>query len=136
MPEPPSPRSPRPRPRGQRYAGSTLIVILCTGVAAAMNPHFERANLIMVYLVGVMWAALSLGRGPAVLASLLSVAAFDFFFVPPPLSFAVSDAQYLVTFAVMLVAAMLIGSLAARLQAEVRHARIDERRSDALAKLG
>ena len=42
------------------------------------------------------------GRGPAVLAAFLNVAAFDFFFVPPRLSFAVSDVQYLLTFAVML----------------------------------
>src|SRR5262245_41143261 len=100
-----------------------------------MNPHFERANLIMVYLLGVMWVAVLLGRGPAVLASFLSVVAFDFFLVPPRFTFAVSDTQYLVTFAVMLLASILIGTLAARLQAQVQAARIGEHRSDALAKL-
>ena len=99
-----------------------------------MNPVFERANLIMVYLVGVMWVAVSLGRGPAILASFLSVATFDFFFVPPRFAFGVSDTQYLVTFGVMLLAAIVIGTLAARLQAQLRSARIDEHRSDALAK--
>src|SRR5881396_1450319 len=107
--------SPRPRARWQPHARSVLIGLLCTGVAAVMEPQFEHANLIMVYLLGVMWVALSLGRGPAVLASFLSVASFDFFFVPPRFTLAVSDAQYLVTFAVMLLASMLIGSLAARL---------------------
>ena len=89
----------------------------------------------MVYLLGVMWVAVTLGRGPAVLASILSVAAFDFFFVPPNMTFAVSDTQYLVTFGVMLLAAILIGTLAARLQAQVQVARIGEHRADALAKL-
>src|SRR5262249_16935679 len=104
-------------------------------VAALMFPHFERANLIMVYLVGVMWVAMSWGRGPAVLAAVLSVASFDFFFVPPSLTFAVSDVQYVVTFAVMLLAAVLMATLAARLQAQVHAARVDEHRSLALSKL-
>jgi two-component system sensor histidine kinase KdpD len=117
------------------YARSVLIVLACTGIAALMHSRFERANLIMVYLLGVMWVAVTLGRGPAVLASILSVAAFDFFFVPPNMTFAVSDTQYLVTFGVMLLAAILIGTLAARLQAQVQVARIGEHRADALAKL-
>ncbi len=128
-------RPPQLRPPWQDYARSALIVLVCTGIAALMHSYFERANLIMVYLLGVMWVAVSLGRGPAVLASILSVATFDFFFVPPRLTFAVSDSQYLVTFAVMLVAAILIGTLAARLRAQVLAARVDEHRSDALAKL-
>ena len=56
----------------------------------------------MVYLLGVAFVAARHGRLPSVLASILSVAAFDFFFVPPHLTFAVSDTQYVITFAVML----------------------------------
>jgi two-component system, OmpR family, sensor histidine kinase KdpD len=110
-------------------------VLAATLLAGAMDPHFEPANLIMVYLVGVMGVAVWLGRGPAVLASLLSVLAFDYFFVPPRRTFAVSDTQYVVTFSVMLLASILIGTLAARLRAQVEEARIGERRADALAKL-
>ena len=69
-------------------------------IAFAMYPHFELSNLVMVYLLGVTVAGLRLGRGPSALTAVLNVAAFDFFFVPPRYSFAVSDAQYLVTFAV------------------------------------
>ena len=127
--------TPRPVWRWGEYGRSLLVVLACTGVAALMHTRFERANLVMVYLVGVMWVAVSLGRGPAALASVLSVAAFDFFFVPPNWTFAVSDTQYLVTFAVMLLAAMLIGTLASRLQAQVQAARVDEHRSDALTRL-
>ena len=153
MPDRPDPDEPAPRttlataaasaavgtgrvtPRWRDYARAVLVVAACTGLAALMHGRFERSNLVMVYLLGVMWAAVSCGRGPAVLASILSVATFDFFFVPPNLTFVVSDPQYLVTFVVMLVAAVLIGTLAARLQAQVRAARIDERRSRALVRL-
>ena len=70
----------------------------------------------MVYLLGVAFVATRYGRGPSALAAVLSVAAFDFFFVPPHLTFAVSDTQYLVTFAVMLVVSLLISTLAARVR--------------------
>ncbi len=60
------------------------------------------------------FAAYRLGRGPGVFAAFLSVAVFDFFFVPPRFTFAVSDVQYLLTFAVMLVVALLIGQLTVR----------------------
>jgi two-component system sensor histidine kinase KdpD len=56
-----------------------------------------------------------------VATSVVAVAAFDFFFVPPQLTFAVSDVQYLITFAIMLAVALLISNLTAsvRLQANV-----------------
>jgi len=132
---PPVPRAPEGRLRWQPYGQSALAVFACTGIALVLQPWFERANLVMLYLLGVMWVAVSLGRGPAVVASFLSVVAFDFFIVPPLYTFAVSDTQYLVTFAVMLLASILIGTLAARLQAQVKAARVDEHRSDALARL-
>ena len=58
-----------------------------------MFPYFSPANLIMMYLIAVIVIAIRLGRGPSVLASVVSVATFDFFFVPPDLLFAVSDIQ-------------------------------------------
>src|SRR5262245_4022354 len=122
-------------PRLAGYVKSVLVVALSTGVAALLHNRFEGANLIMVYLLGVLGAAVSLGRGPAVLASLLSVASFDFFFVPPGGTLAVSDPQYLVTFAVMLLTAIVIATLAARLRTQARVARIDGRRAEALARL-
>ena len=131
----PAARPPEAAFRWQPYGKSALAVLTCTGLSLLMKPWFERANLIMLYLLGVMWVAVYLGRGPAVFASVVSVVAFDFFLVPPLYTFAVSDTQYLVTFAVMLLASLLIGTLAARLQAQVKAARVGEHRSDALARL-
>jgi two-component system sensor histidine kinase KdpD len=96
-----------------RYAWALAITGACTAAAWLMHPHFEPANLIMVYLLGVTIAGLKLGRGPSVLTSVLSVAAFDFFFVHPHFNFAVSDVQYLLTFAVMLLVALTIANLTA-----------------------
>jgi len=119
--------------RGYLRAGAAVLA--CSGIAALMQRYFEPTNLVMVYLLGVMWVAVTVGRGPAAIAAVLSVAAFDYLFVPPLYTFAIADTQYFVTLAVMLVAALVIGTLAARLRAQLDEARTDERRADALARL-
>src|SRR5437762_243633 len=114
------------------YAGATLLVTAATGVAWLMLPYFALENLIMVYLLGVLVAATRFGRGPSVLASLLSVSAFDFFFVPPRFTFFVADPQYAITFAVMLAVALVISDLAARIGAQASASSDREVRTAAL----
>jgi two-component system sensor histidine kinase KdpD len=114
------------------YAAALVAVALSTAIAWTMFPYFAVSNLIMVYLLGVVVVATRYGRGGSLLATLLSVAAFDFFFVPPHFTFAVSDTQYLVTFAVMLAVALVISSLAVRIRAQAESARERERRMAAL----
>lgn len=99
------------------------VVALCTGLAWVMFPYFDLSSLIMVYLLGVVFVAARFGRAPSLLASALSVAAFDFFFVPPYLTFVVADTQYIVTFIVMFVVAVVIGTLTVRVrqQADAAH---------------
>ncbi|NGZ10067.1 MAG: sensor histidine kinase KdpD [Nitrospira sp. LK70] len=114
------------------YVYALFGVVVATAVAWLMFPYFAAANLIMMYLIAVIVIAIRRGRGPSVLASVLSVAAFDFFFVPPHLSFAVSDIQYLLTFGVMLVVALVISNLAVRLHQQAELARYRERRTGVL----
>ncbi len=114
------------------YGWGLLAVLLCTLVAWAMLPYFALANLIMVYLVGIVIVAARCGRGPSILASVLSVAAFDFFFVPPYQTFAVSDVEYAVTFIVMLLVGLVISTLTVRLRQQVSVAQQREQRISAL----
>jgi two-component system sensor histidine kinase KdpD len=81
--------------------------------------RISPTNLVMIYLLSVVIAANTLGRGPAILVSILSVLAFDFFYVPPYLTFAVSDTQYVLTFAGLLIVGLVISQLTASMhQAE------------------
>jgi two-component system sensor histidine kinase KdpD len=114
------------------YGGAALLVFLATAVAWLMMPYLAPTNLVMVYLLGVLLVAARFGRGPSLLASVMSVAAFDFFFVPPHFTFAVADTQYLVTFAVMLAVALVISDLATRIRAQADASRERERRTAAL----
>ncbi|MBS0320185.1 MAG: sensor histidine kinase KdpD [Proteobacteria bacterium] len=115
--------------RWPAYALAVAITALATGIAWLLSTRFAQANLVMVYLLGCTVVAVRLGRGPSVLASLLGVAAFDFFFVPPQYTFAVADAQYLLTFAIMLAVSLTIANLTAGVRLQARVAGHRERRT-------
>ena len=87
-----------------------------------MRARFDLVNIAMVYLLAVVLVAQRYSRGPAIVATLLSVAAFDVLFVPPRGAVSVDDAQYLLTFAIMLAVGLVIARLAdsVRVQAEAQ----------------
>jgi len=112
-------------------ATSVALTVLCTPLASVL----ELANIVMLFLLGVVGVALRFGRGPSALAALLNVAAFDYFFVPPRLSFAVSDVQYVLTFAIMLGVGLLVGQLTAGLRFAAGVSTSRERRARSLFEL-
>lgn len=117
------------------YLWCIALVAALTAVDSLLFPYVDRSDLIMQYIVGIMLAAVRFGPGPATMTALLSVAAFDFFYVPPYYTFAVSDGKYVLTFAVMLAVGLLISTLTARIRMQVEAARVRERRTAALYSL-
>ncbi|SMP59444.1 two-component system sensor histidine kinase KdpD [Noviherbaspirillum suwonense] len=115
-----------------RYLWAMAASMATALVATPLLPYFDLANIVMLFLLTVVLVAVQLGRGPAVLATFVSVAAFDFFFVPPRFSFAVSDLQYTVTFVVMLAVGLITSHLTAGLRYQARVASYRESRSRAL----
>jgi two-component system sensor histidine kinase KdpD len=114
---------------------SVVIVAACTGIAALMFSYFNLVDLAMVYLLGIMIAASRTSKGPSLLAALLSVATFDFIFVPPYYTFAVNQINYYITFVVMFVVALVISRLTLRVRGQTNAARLRERRTAALYSL-
>ena len=110
-------------------AGSSVAMAL---LATPLLPYFDLANIAMLFLLVVLLVAVRFGRGPSVLATCVSVACFDFFFVPPRFSFAISDLQYTITFAVMLAVGLITGYLTAGLRFQARVATYREARARAL----
>lgn len=106
-----------------------LTVALCLATLLLTLPfraQLDLANIDMIFLLCAFAVAIWFGRGPAVLAAFLGVALFDFFFVPPYLSFAVANAQYLITFAVMLAVALITSQLVASLAERTAQAKASE----------
>ena len=118
----------RPAQRLLRYVWAAAACALPTLIGTLLQPYFDPANIVMLFLLTVVVVAVMFGRGPAVLATLLGVASFDFFFVPPRFSFAVSDVQYLLTFVVMLAVGLITGQLTAGLRYQARVAAHREER--------
>ncbi len=123
---------------GSEYRNYLLAIAACLGTAAIATPlrhWFDLVNIVMLFLLAVFLISWRLGQRPAVLAAFLSVALFDFFFVPPRLTFAVADAQYLLTFVVMLTVALITGQLTAGLHRQAETAAFEERRTRALYEM-
>lgn len=125
----------RPDPPGWAYAGAVLACALTAAIAFPFQQWFDLPNIVMLFVMTVVLVAVKAGRRPAVLAAVVGVALFDFLFVPPRFSFAVTDAQYLLTFAVMLAVSLTVGQLTAGLRAQAHEADRRERVVKALYEL-
>lgn len=115
-----------------RYAWALATSGIATAIAFAMFSYFELANIVMAYVLASTIAAVRFGRGPAVVAAIVNVIAFDFCFVPPRFTFSVADVQYIFTFAVMLIVAVTIANLMASVRQQTRVAGARERRTASL----
>ncbi len=113
-----------PGPTAERTDGvGYLLALAAVGVATALacvaRDHLAPVNLSMIYLLTVVGVSLRGRRGPTLAASLIGVAAFDFFCVPPYLSFTVGDSEYVLTFVAMLLVGLVVSLQSARLRALV-----------------
>jgi two-component system sensor histidine kinase KdpD len=120
---------PSGKKRWPRFAWTTVIVALTTALAWFVDPVLNDTNTAMLFLVAIVLIAWRFGRGPSTLASVLSVTAYNFLFVEPRYTFEVADAQFLITFVVMLAVGLLIGQLMASVRLQARVAGHRERRT-------
>src|SRR6202166_79843 len=118
-----------------RYVWAALACGAVTLLSIPLADHFDRSNIVAIYILTVVLVAVRFGRGPAALAAVLSVCSFDFFFVPPRFSFAVSDVQYLLTFGIMLAVGLITGQLTAVLRFQARVAGHREERAGSLYEI-
>jgi len=96
------------------YLGTVAIMAAVTAPCLLWRSRLATVDVAMVLLLGVVMVSARWARGPALLASLISIAAFDFLFVPPYYTFDVHDGAYLLTFAVMLAVALTMTRLTGR----------------------
>ncbi|RPJ22898.1 MAG: sensor histidine kinase KdpD [Chloroflexi bacterium] len=123
------------RPLG-RYFLSLALVALSTILGLTVRGNLEPTNLVMLYLASMVLSAIFLSRGPSLIAAIAGVLAFDFFLVPPYLTFAVSDTQYLITFILLFVVSLVISSLTVRVREQAEAAMRRESQTSVLYDLG
>ncbi|HET6576688.1 MAG TPA: DUF4118 domain-containing protein [Gemmatimonadales bacterium] len=121
--------------RTREYARAAAILALATALALPFRGRINTIDVAMLYLLAVVAVATLSRRGPALLACVLAIAAFDYLFVPPYSTFDVHDADYLFTFGVMFVVALLMTGLTGRIREQAREASERQRRTAALYEL-
>lgn len=117
------------------HAAGAALVAAVTGLAFLGDRLLGVPDVEMLYLLAIMVVAVTLGRGPSLLAAALAVLAFDFFFVPPRWTFDVADASYGLTFLMMFGVGATMSTLAGRLKLQQREALEREARTAALLAL-
>lgn len=117
------------------YGLALIMVTISTVVGMLLYPLVESANLIMIYLLGVVVVAMRGRVGPSILASVLSSIVYTYIFVTPRFDFAIPQVQYVVTLLIMMLVAQIISHLTilTRQQAEIAH--LGEQRTAALHTL-
>jgi|SRR3954471_3306625 two-component system sensor histidine kinase KdpD len=106
----------------KEYGWAITIIVVATGVALGLRPYLQTIDVAMLYLLAVVVVAYRHRRGPALLASVLSIAAFDYGFVPPFYTFNVHNTAFFLTFAVMLVVALGMSELTGRIREQAEEA--------------
>jgi two-component system, OmpR family, sensor histidine kinase KdpD len=125
----------RPTSSWPRYALSVLLVALITLISFPIYGRIHATNLAMLYLTAVVISALYLGRGPSMLASILGVLAFDFFFTDPRFTMVISDTEYIITFLGLFIVSVAISNLTGRVREHVEVIRAQEQQSSTLYAL-
>jgi two-component system sensor histidine kinase KdpD len=118
-----------------QYGVAALAVAACTVIGLLFHPQLHLANVVMIYLLGIVALAMRADRGPCIFASVLSVAAFDFFFTTPYYTLIVDHVQYFITFAVMLAVSLIISGLTYRVRSQAVFAVERERRTETLYRM-
>jgi two-component system sensor histidine kinase KdpD len=120
----------------RRYLYGLGLVVLATLSGQLMHNLFTSTTIAMLYLLCVVITAYLWGLGPSILVSVLGVLAFDFFHIPPYLTFRVADTQYVFAFLALLLVGIIISYLASLVRRQTESARRRERETAALYSLG
>ncbi|MCA9618543.1 MAG: DUF4118 domain-containing protein, partial [Myxococcales bacterium] len=127
--------APREASALRAYVLAGVTVALATGLLGGLRSSLLLPDVVAVYLSVIMLLAVRFPQGPTFFASLLSVAAYDLFFIPPFYALTVDDLRHVLTFAVMLATAFLISTLSSRLRRQELAARERMERTAALLNL-
>jgi two-component system, OmpR family, sensor histidine kinase KdpD len=118
-----------------RYLKAALIVAVITGVGIVLDLRVAPTNLAMLYLLAVVFVSFKWGLGPALMCSLISTVAFDYLFIPPYRSFAMTDVWYLITATTLMCVSLLISFLANAVREQATRANQREAHTAALYSL-
>src|SRR5216684_3149111 len=96
------------------YAAAVLGIAAVTGVLKLFGERINPTTVALAMLLVILFVATAWGSRPAVLASLLGVVCFNFFFLPPFGTFTIRDPDNWVAFVAFMITALTAGQLSSR----------------------
>jgi len=96
------------------YVTAFVLVAILVIFGWFVKSFISGTNLAMLFLLAVVFIAFRCGLRPAIFTAIIGVIAFDFFFVPPYMTFRVTDTEYLITFAGMIIVGAMVSLLVTR----------------------
>jgi two-component system sensor histidine kinase KdpD len=103
------------------YLFSVVMVALAVGVSMLIDTLVSVQNLALVFLTAVLFSAQRYGLWPSIMTALLSVAAYNFFFLPPVHTFTIADPSNVVALVFFLIAALVVSNLTAQKQRQTQN---------------
>jgi len=134
-PSGPEPLLPTTRPALTGYLAGGVAPVIATLIVQRVFARTQLADIVMVYMAGIVVVSMRWSMGPALVSAFLSVLAFDFFFIPPYGTLVVADLSHIATFAVMFLIAAVINGLTKRVRDQAESARQREVRTASLYAL-
>jgi two-component system sensor histidine kinase KdpD len=116
---------------GTQFLVATGAIGLAVVVGLLLRPWLAEADIVMIFLLAVVSVGLRFRAAPSLYTAVISVAAFDFFFVAPNFTFAIHESKYIITFLVMAVIGVTVTTVAQqerRTREAVRVAELDAER--------
>ena len=114
------------------YLVTSVLVLMAIPVAIGLQRVFNVANVALVFLTAILIGAVMHGLGPSLLACLVAMLAYNFFFLPPIYTFTIVDPENVVALFFFAVVAVIASNLAARVRGQALSARLRARQTDDL----
>jgi PAS domain S-box-containing protein len=124
------------RSRPAQYVAAVTLVVAAALVAKALRTYFLLPDPALVFLTAVLTCSIIGGLRPSVLAAVLSLLAYDFFFVEPLHTLSVNEPEDVVSLVVFLIVAVVTSQLTARIREQRAIAEIREVKAAALYAFG
>ncbi len=114
------------------YVATTAIVAAALGIGFVLQQYLNVVNVALVFLTAILISAVTYGLLPSLYACLISVLAYNFFFLPPLYTFTIADPENVVALFFFLIVAVIASNLAARTRNQVVTARDRARTTEEL----
>jgi two-component system sensor histidine kinase KdpD len=105
------------------FTVSLLSIVITSVICLFLRPFLEAINIPMIFIIPIVLSGLISGRKGGIFASVMAVAFFDFFFVPPFFTFSVADIRFIPTFIVLFIVGIITSFLADTVKKQVQNTR-------------